>query len=139
MKLKNDYFWIYVLHEDAHKKTSIKSRSFKNDWLSLDAEGNIIVKKNYAWDGCSPKGAFLDQIWGTPDGMIDLKTEKPKTYLASLFHDVLYQFGSQTGVTRSEADQLFLACMKEMDFFWAYPYYAAVRAFGWLFYDRAKT
>lgn len=145
MKLNNDYFWLYVIHQDVSRQTPIKGRLFENEWLRLDAEGNLTVKganpdaDGYAWDGCSPKGAFLDLVWGTPDGVIDPATEQRKTYFASLFHDVLYQFGKQAGVQRKEADRLFLDCMKESGFLWAYLYYAVVRAVGWLFFSGAAS
>lgn len=145
MKLNNDYFWVYATLQDVTRQTNIKGRRFENEWLRLDNEGMLTVKgtnpnaDGYAWDGCSPKGAFLDQVWGTPDGVIDPATGQRKTYYASLFHDVLYQFGKQTGVQRKEADRLFLDCMKESHFLWAYPYYVMVRMLGWLFFDRAPT
>ncbi len=142
MKFNNDYFWLYVIHEDVTRKTDIKDRAFDNEWMHLDSDGNLTVKGSnpnadgYAWDGCSPKWAFLDQVWGIPDGVVNPATEQRKTYYASLFHDVLYQFGKQTGVQRKEADKLFLDYLKENDFCWAYIYYAFVRAFGWLFFGR---
>jgi len=143
MKLNNDNFWLYIIHDDVTRKTDIKGRTFDNEWLRLDDDGQLTVKgtnphgDGYAWDGCSPKGAFLDWVWGTPDGVINPVTERRKTYYASLFHDVLYQFGKQAGVQRKEADTLFLQCLKEDNFLWAYLYYAAVRALGGLFFGRA--
>ena len=140
MKFNNDYFWLYVIREDVTRVTNIKGRTFDNEWLHLDADGNLTIKgtnpnaKGYAWDGCSPKGAFMQQVWGVPDGVIDPATEQRKTYYASLFHDILYQFGKQAGVKRKEADQLFLELMKESNFSWSYIYYFFVRAVGWLFY-----
>jgi len=140
MKLDNDYFWLYVIHQNVEKQTDIKGRVFNNEWVSLDEQGLLTVKgrnpaaDGYAWDGCSPKWAFLDQVWGIPDGVPDLATEKPKTYFASLFHDALYQFGKDMDVKRHEADKVFLACLKESRFLWAYVYYGFVRLFGWLFF-----
>jgi hypothetical protein len=100
----------------------------------MTVKGSNPNADGYSWDGCSPKFAFLDQVWGTPDGVIDPATEQRKTYHASLFHDVLYQFGKETGVSRSEADKLFLELMRQSDFLWSYVYYLVVRALGWLFY-----
>ena len=45
---------------------------------------SITILKNYAWNGCSPKAAFCRRFWGTPDF--------ENTRLASMVHDVLYQF-----------------------------------------------
>jgi len=138
MKYNNKNFWLYVIHEDVTRGTKITDREFENDWIHLDLEGNLTIKGSnadgYAWDGCSPKTAFLDQVWGTPDGVIDPNTEKRKTYYASMFHDALYQFGEQAGVQREEADKLFLEFMKDSKFLWAYPYYFMVRTCGWIFY-----
>ena len=140
MKYKNDHFWLFVIHENVTRKTNITGRQFDNEWLRLESDGNLTVKganpnaDGYAWDGCSPKFAFLDQVVGTPDGVIDPATEQRKTYYASLFHDALYQFGKEAGVSRSEADTVFLELMRQSDFLWSFVYYLIVRALGWLFY-----
>ena len=55
--------------------------------------GELIILAGYSWDGNSPKINILDLFWlGTPDGIRDVKTDKPMTYYASLVHDVLGQF-----------------------------------------------
>ena len=89
----------------------------------------------YAWDGCSPKFQLGDLIFGTPDGVIGLNS-KPKTYYASMAHDILYQFRDQlTGkVTRKQADAIFLEQMKSQQFLLANLYYRGVRMFGGLFW-----
>lgn len=145
MHAKGKTFWLYVVHDDIIRQTSITGREFENDWLSIKADGQLKLRGSnpnadgYSWDGCSPKWAFLDQVWGTPDGTINPDTEKRKTFHASMFHDILYQFGKQTGVKRKEADRLFLEIMKENDFLWSYFYYVAVWAFGWISYGRVES
>ena len=138
MKYRKKSFWLFVIHNDLTRQTKITGRDFDNEWVHLDSEGNLTIKGShadgYAWDGCSPKVAFLDLVWGVPDGVIDPETERRKTYFASMFHDALYQFGEQAGVQREEADKLFLDFMKDSNFCWAYFYYFIVRASGWIFY-----
>lgn len=89
----------------------------------------------YAWDGCSPKFQLGDLIFGTPDGVIGLNS-KPKTYYASMAHDILYQFRDQLvgKVTRHQADTIFLEQMKKQNFLLANVYYRGVRMFGGLFW-----
>lgn len=85
---------------------------FVNNWL-LIADGYIVIKKGYAWNGCT--------------GAIDTD----KTYIASCIHDVLYQFNA---VPRSMADKVFKQVLQKNGFLFAKIYYFAVRLFGWMFY-----
>ena len=56
-------------------------------------DGRLIIPREYTWDGCTPKFSILDIfVIGTPDGIKNINTGKPKTYFASLVHDVLYQY-----------------------------------------------
>jgi hypothetical protein len=94
-------------------------------------KGMLVIRKGYAWDGCSPKLSVLGLFWlGTPDGHIDCDTGKPFTYYASLVHDCLLQYDI---VPRKEADRIFYDLMPDR-----YPlrllYYWAVRV-----YSRFKT
>jgi len=138
MRTNGQNFWVYIIHRNAIRQTKIIGREYDGEWMRLDKKGKLTIKasrqKGYAWDGCTPKGAFLDQVWGIPDGVIDPATEKPKTYYASLFHDVLYQFGKEAGVRRKEADDLFLEIMTESHFLWRYVYYGVVRLVSWGLY-----
>ena len=138
MRTKEQNFWIYVIHDDHSRKTPITGREYDGDWMRLEEDGTLTIKatpdRGYAWDGCTPKWAFLDQIWGVPDGVVDFDTEKRKAYYASLYHDALYQFGKEAGVRRKEADDLFLEIMGESKFLWRYVYYGAVRSLSWLLY-----
>ncbi len=123
----------FVTHQDLTYETQLLNYEFENDWLKISGDGVIVVKGSYshgyAWDGCSPKWNFFD-LWllGTPDGRNLVNTQKPITYYASLIHDILLQYQSDIGITRKEADRIFLHFLG--DFSSRYLYYFAVRAFG---------
>lgn len=108
--------------------------------LILEAGGRITVTRGYAWNGCSPKVCAFDLLFGTPDGVVHVRTEKPKTYYASLIHDALYQFlRDGLPVTRRDADGFFLRLMTESDFAPRRLYWLAVRAFGRLVWRATKA
>jgi hypothetical protein len=67
---------------------------------------------------------------GTPDGRVIVNTEKPITYYASLIHDILLQFRADIGISRKQADRLFLEYLG--DFSLRYLYYIVVRGYGML-------
>jgi len=99
-------------------------------WLEIKNNGDIIVKKDYSWDGCTPKFNILDLfIIGTPDGVINIRTGKPKTYYASLIHDALYQFIDDERMlfNRKDIDDFFYSILKEEKFILAPIYYIIVR------------
>jgi hypothetical protein len=101
--------------------------------LVLERGGRMTITRGYAWNGCSPKVCFLDLLLGTPDGVVDARTGRPKTYHATLVHDALYQFlGDGLPLTRAEADRCFLRLLDGTGFRPRYVYYAAVRLFGGL-------
>ena len=115
-KMEKDFTWNAKAFIDP-------SFEFKNKWLSIK-KGEITVKKNYAWNGCSPKISIADLITlGTPDG--SLVEGYPITYHASLVHDALCQFDvplSQEAITK-----IFDVMLAEKDFFWRKIYVWAVR------------
>lgn len=107
--------------------------------LEITKDGHITVLAGYAWDGCTPKFCLMDILFGIPDGVVDSRTGRPKTYYASLIHDVLYQFlGEGLPLTRREIDGFFLRLMSDTGFAFRYVYYAAVRILGGLFRAGAK-
>ena len=87
--------WTYVLDEDC--SFNVKSH-LPNDFttgcafedqsgkrrLEIHSDGTAKVLAEYAWDGCTPKYALWDIVLGTPDGVPNDKTKKPKAYYASL-------------------------------------------------------
>lgn len=132
--------WIYRLPRGYSWASPYR---FDRDWafqdekgrtrLLISAEGVITITRGYAWDGCTPKFYLLDLVFGTPDGVVLLRTGRPKTYYASLVHDALYQFlPDELPLSRAQADRCFLDLMTESGFMLRYVYYFAVRAFGWL-------
>ena len=100
-------------------------------WLMITMHGLIVINKNYAWDGCSPKFELLGHVIGTPDGGIKSDTRLPVTYDASLVHDALCQFADDPKMpfSRAEIDALFYSILKRDGFQFAGLYYAGVRAF----------
>ena len=72
MKYKSGYK--YILAETYACKISIIGYFAKTDFIVLDANGNLVIKQNYAWDGAT---MFLDL--------------KP-IIRPSLIHDALCQF-----------------------------------------------
>jgi hypothetical protein len=145
--------WLYRMDQTYTwncGKTIAEDMSFADGqgrvWLSLKTNGDIIVSTDYAWDGCTPKLCLLDVLLGVPDGAVDSRTGKVKTYHASLVHDALYQF-LDVGLpyTRKDADDFFLRLMEETGFVLRKVYYWAVRLFGGAFrwystnYGKKKT
>ena len=133
--------YIYCLEEDYTYQSLIKGRVFENEWFKLEKNGAITVKgshkKGYAWDGCSPKFKFKDICWlGTPDAVLNWETKKPKTYYASMIHDVFYQFSKDVKpfIKRKEVDGLFYDILKENNFRLANVYYRVVRLVSWMFW-----
>jgi hypothetical protein len=99
--------------------------------LLIEKNGRITVMRRYAWNGCSPKFCVFDFLIGTPDGVVNKKTGKPKTYFASMIHDVLYQFlDAGLPYDRRQADDFFLRLMEESDFLPRRLYWGAVRVLG---------
>lgn len=141
-KTKKPNIYIYKLDEDFTYTPKLKPKRnipFKCKWLEIDEKGTITVKKNYAWDGCSIKKSIFDLfIVGTPEGIIDYNTGKPKTYYASLVHDALYQFHSYHTIERKEIDLIFLEMLKNCKFRLAYLYYFVVRKLGGAFVKEKK-
>ncbi len=133
--------WVYELEADH---TWASGYRVDRDWafqdragvtrLILRRDGSITVTKGYAWDGCTPKVCFFDIQIGVPDGVVDARTRKPKTYYASLVHDALYQFVPDgLPFSRAQADRCFLRLMTETGFAPRCIYYVAVRLLGELF------
>jgi len=89
--------WIFVLDDDYAWSSGM---TFAEDYayedgkgkrrLEIKKNGEIRVLKGYAWDGCTPKFSLWDICIGTPDGVPNSATKKPKAYYASLLHDALY-------------------------------------------------
>lgn len=134
--------WVYVLNEDV--VYNIRPH-LPADWneghafldrnghrrLELHPNGDLRIPAGYAWDGCTPKYALFDILLGTPDGAPNHRTQQPKTYYASLVHDVLYQFMEINPVVpKRVADRIFLELLTRDEFASRRLYYWAVVLFG---------
>lgn len=99
--------WRYQL-DDVYKHQSeyLKGIEFANRWATI-IDGEIMIVRGYAWDGCSP-AYYLPLIgWiGTPDGERDANGI-PQAYYASLVHDVLCQFRTSIPIDKSDTLEIF--------------------------------
>ena len=78
--------------------------------------GHCVISKGYSWNGAT------------------LAKDYPETYIATLEHDVLYQYGAAMNLKRKIADLVFRQKMTEANFKYTNYYYIAVRLCGWFFY-----
>lgn len=136
--------WIYVLEEDfvhniGHHLPSGRCEGYAfldkegRRRLEIHPNGDLRVLARYAWDGCTPKFSIFDILVGTPDGVPNERTKKPKTYYASLVHDVLYQFLEiNPSVPKAKADKIFLELLYRDGFAPRHIYYFFVSIFGGL-------
>ena len=91
------------------------------EWLYMD-HSCFIIKKGYAWDGCTPKRYLPILGWiGVPDFK--------KTLLASVIHDVLCQFQDTEHfpLSRFEIDNIFKIILERQKFLLSFLYYVGVR------------
>lgn len=140
MWCENHVSWLYRLYASHAWKSGLPVENdvaFRDKKgrvrLVLEKGGRIVVMRGYAWNGCSPKFCLCDILLGTPDGVVDVRTGRPKTYYASLVHDALCQFlPDGLPLSRSEVDRCFLRLLGESGFRPRWLYYAAIRLFGGL-------
>lgn len=121
----------FITDNTYHFEHKYFKENFRSDFIEIDP-GICYIGNNYAWNGCSPKFELLDIGFGTPDGVLNMNTGKPKTYFASMIHDALYQYKEEISITRKQADEIFYDILRMEDFYWARTYYYAVRLFGWM-------
>jgi hypothetical protein len=99
--------------------------------LVIEKGGRMTVMRGYAWNGCSPKGCLCDILPGTPDGVVDSRTGRPKTDYASLVHDALCQLlPDGLPLSRREVGHCSLAPLAESGFRARWLYHGAVRILG---------
>ncbi len=118
IRYRSDYK--YQLAEGYEMTISIKPKSdIKTEFIDLDTDGKLTVKKGYAWDG--PSGPVKDTV---------------ENMRASLVHDALYQLMRNkelsTRTHRKAADQEFKDICKAdgVSNFRASVYYKGLRKFG---------
>lgn len=111
---------LYMVHPILPKNQELIFLDKKGRiWLRIK-NNEIIISKDYAWDGCTPK-KWWGGWWGTPDFK--------KTHLASLVHDALLQF-HQTDhfpLSRYQIDNIFKNILYIKKFILADLYYTGVR------------
>ena len=131
--------WIFKLDQAFSIQTAWTGISFAAHWLTIREDGLLTIAKDYAWDGCSFKRSVLDLfIVGTPDGIVDIRTMKPRTYYASLVHDVLYQYYGYHGISRLAIDKFFQQNLRQGHFALAGVYYRVVRLLGGLGFHKRR-
>lgn len=118
IKYRADYK--YQLANDYTIHISITPReNIETDFIDLDINGNLLIKRGYAWDG--PSGPVVD----TEENM-----------RASLVHDALYQLMRVRVLSaysyRKAADKIFKEiCIDDgVSHFRASAYYKALRQYG---------
>lgn len=93
-------------------------------WARIEGQ-QFWIAPNYWWNGCSPKAHVPLFGWvGTPD--------TPRTALASLFHDAMYQASGTDHFpfSREQADLIFRNVLRGSMFPFAGIYHRAVKEFG---------
>lgn len=109
----------YLLAEDEHTKISVyPDKNIVTPYIKLDMRGNLIIKKGYAWDGCS--GPTKDTKTNMTPGFV---------------HDALYQLMRMDLLSqkwRMDVDMNFkqMCLDRGMWEFRAWYYYKGVREFG---------
>ena len=96
--------------------------------FGLISNGNLIIKKGYSWDGCSPKVKIFGKVIGTWDGF-KMKNGKQRAYHASLAHDILCQYEKKVPLSREKIDLVFLYLLEKYDFTFPKTYYFFVSMF----------
>ena len=95
----------------------LKGVYFRNKWCSIN-DGYLIINRGYSWNGCT------------------MATDTDRTYVASLIHDLLYQF---TIVDKELADFVFFKELLNNKFKFAKLYYLGVVLFGEKFYKKKEN
>lgn len=106
----------YRLTRDTVQQTNIFGQNIITDFIELYEDGRLLIKKGYAWDGCS--GPTIDT---------------KKNMRAGLVHDALYQLirlGHLPASDKKKIDILFRDILKEDGFYASGLYYAGVSLFG---------
>ncbi len=106
----------YCLTRDTVQQTNIFGYNIITDFVELYEDGRLLIKKGYAWDGCS--GPTIDTKKNTRPGLI---------------HDALYQLirlGHLPAPYKKKIDILFKEMLKEDGFYASSIYYAGVTLFG---------
>ena len=105
--------WRFKLDNDFIYQTELLNGiEFENKFVKI-SNGTILIRKEYAWDGCSPAyklhlGKLLPQgLWfGTWDGPLNTNC-LPVTHRAALAHDALCQFRNMIHISKKQSVEIF--------------------------------
>lgn len=111
----------YILLRLYIIQTDIVGYRYEDAFVSLERNGQLLVKAGFSWDGCS--GPTVDDASNCRAGLV---------------HDCLYYladlglFDAEKEKIRKKADRIFRVILKEdgMPFVRRWAYYRAVRKFG---------
>lgn len=114
----------------GYRLVDVAQCSATRDLLGHTHVYSILIEEGFLWNGAS----IPRPLWSIVGSPFD-----PRFMRASAVHDALYQYGSQIGVTRLEADEVFFALLLEdgVSKKRAMAMYQAVRWFGRGYYNRA--
>lgn len=127
--------WVFAIAGDLYADSMLRAPAdFHCKWGSILKTGRFVWKGiQYAWDGCTG-------VW---DGLVDKVSKLPRTIIASLAHDFVYQFAKEIARcwhwTHKQvlkwADEVFLIFMRNHRVPWLQRrlYYRGVRLLGYPF------
>jgi len=127
----------YQLRADhLHPLDITVGQAIKDDWVMITLDGQLLIKKGYAWDG--PSGEI--DLWVMS---IDITPDDKRNIRASLYHDALYGLMRRELLSKDYkgyADMLFYRTLLSDGFpkWKAKLWYWAVGKFGDEAVDQAK-
>lgn len=117
------YYKYKLEHDKAFVHELLLGIEFKNEWVTIQ-DGVMIIKKGYAWDGCTPKYKIGRFVIGVPDG------KKDECKWASLVHDIFCQFIETIPVSKETTLTIFDEMLEEAGWKYRKLYVWAVDKFG---------
>lgn len=109
--------YFYIVNKDIEVFTDLLiCESFSNEWIKIN-NGQITIKKGYAFNGASPRFELFGCEWGTPQGrgLVGM--------IGFCVHDALWQFGKEIGISKSLSNKIQLELHKKHNFKPAKLYY----------------
>lgn len=103
--------------------------------ITMVGKGKFRLVQEWRYKGFSVPEGFETDLASIPAILSPLFPKTGLNLPAAILHDYFY---ASACVSRSYADKAFLITMKDFEVPWwrAYLMYAAVRAFGWAFYNK---
>ena len=122
--------WRFKLDTDfEYQSELLNGIEFENKFIKI-SNGIILIRKEYAWDGCSPAyklnlGSLLPQgLWfGTWDGPCNTNG-LPVSWRASIVHDAICQFRADILISKKTSVNIFKELLiKDLAPKWMYTIY----------------